>query len=261
MQKTMKMKQSVLMRNQEREDETNESYKGIETYYITERKLLTHILRLEKEKARKEIQFLLEYIIRYAEIGPFETIKYYLISLTSMVARQLERNSHMPAKAFAFNNACMVLIETKLKEENTLEFVDELLEFYMYTLKNKNVLPLSNQIVNNVILHISCHLESPITVEEVAKEFNISTSHLSRIFRVHTGVTLVEYINIRKVEESQYALRFTNRKISDISDQYHFCNQSYFTRLFKKYAGQTPREFRSNLSVRYFRFSFPVKEK
>lgn len=260
MQKTMRIRRSMLVRNQEYEGESNGRYKGIETYYITERKLLTHILCLEKEQARKEIKFLFEYKIRYAGMRPFETIKYYLISLSSMVARQLERTSHMPAKAFAFNNACMVLIETKLNEENTFEFVDELLEFYMYTLKNKDLPPLSNQIVNNVILYISCHLESPITVEEIAKEFNISTSHLSRVFREHTGVTLVEYINIRKVEESQYALRFTNRKISDISDQYHFCNQSYFTRLFKKYAGQTPREFRSNLSVSYFHFSFPVKE-
>ena len=86
--------------------------------------------------------------------------------------------------------------------------------------------------------------------------FDVSTSHLSRIFREHTGITLVEYINIRKVEESQYYLRFSDMKISDISDQFHFCNQSYFTRIFKKYTGETPRRFRNdlaeNISIAHF---------
>ena len=95
--------------------------------------------------------------------------------------------------------------------------------------------------VTNVINFINENVESPMTVEEIAKTFNVSTSHLSRIFREHTGTTLVEYIAIRKVEESQYYLRFSEEKISDISDRFYFCNQSYFTRIFKKYTGQTPK--------------------
>ena len=55
-------------------------------------------------------------------------------------------------------------------------------------------------------------VKSSMTVDEIAKKFNISTSHLSRIFREHTGITLVEYINIRKVEDSQYYLRFSEEE-------------------------------------------------
>ena len=99
-----------------------------------------------------------------------------------------------------------------------------------------------------------------MTVEGIAKKFNVSTSHLSRIFREHAEITLVEYINIRKVEESQYYLRFSEKKISEISNQFHFCNQSYFTRIFKKYTGETPKRFRSNLAGNTFSYSFPGEE-
>ena len=91
-----------------------------------------------------------------------------------------------------------------------------------------------------------------MSVEGLSSMFDVSTSHLSRIFREHTGITLVEYINVRKVEESQYYLRFSEMKISDVSDKFNFCNQSYFTRIFKKYTGETPRRFRNNLAGELF---------
>ena len=110
------------------------------------------------------------------------------------------------------------------------------------------------------LMYINENVETSITVEEVAKRYSISTSHLSRIFREHTGTTLVEYITIRKVEESQYYLRFSEEKIASISDKFYFCNQSYFTRIFKKYTDQTPRRFRSSLTGEYFRYSLPMEE-
>ena len=61
-----------------------------------------------------------------------------------------------------------------------------------------------------------------LTVEDIAKRFNISTSHLSRIFREHTGVTLVEYLNIRKSRGMPVFFRHTNKAISDISDAFTF---------------------------------------
>ena len=61
-----------------------------------------------------------------------------------------------------------------------------------------------------------------MTVEEFTKKYSISTSHLSRIFREHTGITLVEYITIRKVEESQYHFSFSEEKISGYRTNFTF---------------------------------------
>ena len=153
-----------------------------------------------------------------------------------------------------------MLINENQHEQNIAELAEELLKFYKQALTDIKMPALSHKTVNRVIHFIHDRVKSPITVEDIAKEFNISTSHLSRIFREHTGITLVEYINIRKVEDSQYSLRCTEKKIADISALYHFWNQSYFTRVFKKYTGQTPGMFRSDSTENYFRFRFPRDE-
>lgn len=237
--------------------EQGKSYEGIENFFTKEKKLLQHLLLLEKADAHQTVQEVIKHMPEYGESGSVNTVKYYLVSLSSMMARVLESNPRLAGKAYDFNTACFMLIDSKLKDDNAVEVAGELIEFYMYMLKDRKRPMLLHNTVNKVIHYIDERVESSLTVEGIAKYCNVSTSHLSRIFREHTGSTLVEYINIRKVEESQYHLRFSAKKIADISDQFFFCNQSYFTRIFKKYTGQTPREFRRGLAGEYFQFTLP----
>ncbi|MBE1555149.1 AraC family transcriptional regulator [Sporosarcina limicola] len=229
----------------------------IEKFFTMEEKLLNHLYRLEKEDAQRELKLNMDYVGMYTESQKMDAVECYLISLSSIIARHLEKNHFGAQKAYGFNMACFMFIKVKLNNQNTMEFADELIEFYMQVLENKKQPALRHNTVNKVVLYIDEDVESSATVEEIAKKFNVSTSHLSRIFREHTGTTLVEYINIRKVEEAQFYLRFSDKRISAIADQFNFCNQSYFTRIFKKYTGQTPRRFRSGMNGEYFRFSLP----
>jgi len=59
-------------------------------------------------------------------------------------------------------------------------------------------------------------------------------------------VPLMKYINSRKIEESKYMLIYTNRSISEVAFHFKFCNQSYYTRLFKEFVGMTPKQFRTS---------------
>ncbi len=261
MRTTYNRQQTVSSKVLSETEEHKNTNERIETFFKTEEKLLNHLFHSEKEEAQQIIKVVLDYVATRSENKNFDAIKYYLITLSSIVARRLEKTSHAPNKAFDFNLECFMLIDAKLNETNTVEMADDLIEFYSHVLSDKKQPGLMHNTVNNVIMYINDNVESSMTVEEVAKKFSISTSHLSRIFREHTGATLVEYITIRKVEESQYYLRFSEEKISDVSERFHFCNQSYFTRIFKKYTGQTPRRFRGSLAGNYFRYTLPRQEK
>ncbi len=236
-------------------------YEGIETFFTREKRLLRHLLLLEKADAHHTVQDIIKYMSEYEGSSSVNRVKYYLVSLSSIMARVLEKNPRLAGKAFAFNTACFMLIDSKLNDDNAVEVANELIEFYMYVVKGRKRPVLPHNTVNKVIHYIDERIETPLIVKGIAEEFNISTSHLSRIFHEHTGSTLVEYINIRKVEESQYHLRYSDNKIADISDLFFFCNQSYFTRIFKKYTGQTPKKFRSDLAVEYFQFTLPEVKK
>lgn len=261
MQKQQDQQQLAFAKELVNEIEKNSGFERIETFFTREEKLINHLFRSEKEEAQQDIKLIIDCLISPKEGQSLDIVKYYLITLSSLIARHFEKSFRVPDKAYAFNIACFQLIDSKLNRSNSFEIADELIEFYIHMIIEKKKPALLHNTVNNVILYMNERVKSAVTVEGIAKHFDVSTSHLSRIFREHVGITLVEYINIRKVEESQYALRFSDKKIADISDQFYFCNQSYFTRIFKKYTGQTPKRFRSGSPGEYYRFMLPGEEK
>jgi len=235
-------------------------YSGVEDFYIIESKLLFEIFHLESTKAKKSLHELIDILsIRFGK-QVIKVVRNYFVILSSIVARKLLDNQVPSKKAFAFNLACADMIENKMKDAEFLQFADELIDFYVYFIADRKQPTFRHQTVNKVIMYINDELESDLTVESIANKFHISTSHLSRIFREHVGITLVEYLNVRRVEESQYYLRHTNKSITSISDQFHFCNQSYFTRIFKKYTGVTPKHFRDELHHEFFRYEMNEAE-
>jgi two-component system, response regulator YesN len=54
-----------------------------------------------------------------------------------------------------------------------------------------------------------------------------------------------EYINRKKIEDSKYFLLHSNSRLSEIANMFGYCNQSYYTSLFKKYTGVTPGQYKS----------------
>ncbi len=96
--------------------------------------------------------------------------------------------------------------------------------------------------VTNYVLH---HLSEPIKTEDIAKALFFSRSRLSTRFREETGVTLTDYILKEKSIEGKRLLRYTDKSVSAISEYLGFSSQSHFNRVFKKYIGITPKEYRS----------------
>lgn len=229
-------------------------FRGIEEFYNIESRLLFEIYHLETAKAKKSLHELIDLLtVRFGK-QVFKVVRNYFIVVSSIVARKLLDNQVPSKKAFAFNLACFDIISNNMKDAEFLQFADDLIEFFVDFIADRKQPTFKHQTVNKVIMYINDKLEHDLTVESIASKFHISTSHLSRIFREHVGITLVEYLNVRRVEESQYYLRHTNKSITSISDQFHFCNQSYFTRIFKKYTGVTPKHFRDELHHDFYRF-------
>lgn len=235
-------------------------FDDFDEFYTIESKLIHEIFHLEGDQAKESMRQLIDILSQRFGKQVIKVIRTYFVTISSLVARKLIDNQVPPKKVFAFNQACTDMIENNMSDAIFLQFADELIDFYISFIYDRRQPTFRHHMVNKVIMYINDQLESDLTVENIAARFKISTSHLSRIFREHVGITLVEYLNVRRVEESQYYLRHTNKNITAISDQFHFCNQSYFTRIFKKYTGVTPKHFRDELHHEFFRFELKTKE-
>ncbi|MBQ8610961.1 MAG: helix-turn-helix domain-containing protein [Oscillospiraceae bacterium] len=101
----------------------------------------------------------------------------------------------------------------------------------------------------DVANYIQHHLSEPITAEDIAKELYLSRPYLSRKFIEETGISLTDYILNEKTEEAKRLLRYSDKSLTAISGYLGFSSQSHFSRVFKKYSGSTPGEYREKFTV------------
>ena len=101
-----------------------------------------------------------------------------------------------------------------------------------------------SRLVADVANYIRRHLSEPVSTEEMAKALFLSRSRLSTRFRAETGVTLTDFILQEKTEEAKRLLQYTDKPAVAISAYLGFSSQSHFSRVFKKYAGCLPHEYR-----------------
>lgn len=86
------------------------------------------------------------------------------------------------------------------------------------------------------------------TVEYLASQLHLSPRYLSDLLKQETGKTALEHIHIFLIDEAKNLLRSTNHTIAETAYDLGFENPPYFSRLFKKETGMTPKEFREQLN-------------
>ncbi|OKP87505.1 AraC family transcriptional regulator [Paenibacillus helianthi] len=87
--------------------------------------------------------------------------------------------------------------------------------------------------------------EVPRPLECYYRELKLSRGHFFELFRKSAGCSPVQYMNRFRLNRAKEDLLHTSLSITEIAGKYHFSSVHYFSRLFHRETGQTPREFRS----------------
>lgn len=103
-----------------------------------------------------------------------------------------------------------------------------------------------SDVTYKVIKYIKGNYHKKITLEEIANNVYLSKAYLSSIFKNETGYSLTSYINIIRVEKSKQMILAGNRTMMDISSECGFEDQSYYTKIFKKYVGVSPKQYKDS---------------
>ena len=90
------------------------------------------------------------------------------------------------------------------------------------------------------------HLHTHITAEQLAKLTGLNISYLSRLFKKETGQTISNYIRDKKIETAKNMLLYSDFSPSEIASILAFPSQSYFTEVFRKTTGVTPRKYQES---------------
>lgn len=112
--------------------------------------------------------------------------------------------------------------------------------------KNHSSKKMSTQFcrVRDCMIYINNNYYLDLTLEEIAKANNISVSYMKAIWTKEVGIAPMEYVHAFRVSEACRYLKSEMWKIKDIAKQVGYTDEKYFMRVFKKYKGMSPKEYR-----------------
>lgn len=98
--------------------------------------------------------------------------------------------------------------------------------------------------IDTAIDFLGKHVDKVLSLEEIAREVNLSPPYFGTIFKQKTGFSPIEYFNHLKVQKACQYLLFTSLRIKEIALELGIEDQFYFSRLFTKVMGTPPNEYR-----------------
>jgi AraC-like DNA-binding protein len=98
--------------------------------------------------------------------------------------------------------------------------------------------------IRRVTAHIEANLDMPIRSSELAAIARLSPCHFSRVFRDSFGCSPLEYVTRRRMEHAQGLMLSTDAPLSQIALDCGLADQAHFSRLFRRFVGETPRSWR-----------------
>ncbi len=96
----------------------------------------------------------------------------------------------------------------------------------------------------DVVEWIRTHYDRPLSVAYIAEQFGYHPTYLTNVFKKYTGYPILTYINRIRIAVSKNLLANRTLSIYEIANTCGFSDEKYFMKLFKRYEGITPTQYR-----------------
>lgn len=103
--------------------------------------------------------------------------------------------------------------------------------------------------VSRVVELMDANRERPLAIAELARAVNLSTSHLTRLFLAHTGLTPARYDKDRRLDASRELIVDTFLSIKEVMAAVGWNDPSHFSREFKRRFGCAPSDLRDTAAA------------
>lgn len=102
-------------------------------------------------------------------------------------------------------------------------------------------------VIDRAKAYIDENFRRDISLDDVSREVDISPYYFSKLFKQETGKNFIEYLTEIRLKNARELLQNSQLSIKEICVQSGYGDPNYFSRIFKKYEGVTPSEFRGRL--------------
>ena len=250
----------------------------IRIYYVKSGRAILHLPQGDMEATGGHMYLIPSYIPHSYECDPGFDFYYLFVYQRSLQESPFDKY-HFPtevrsneAARLLFENYCMLYPQLHLPTSNAEAFdrhpayrdyaiaytqmedykrmqlhglVEIIFSYFMKHAEPQTII--SDERISRLLNYIQQHIEEPITIEQMAHQACLTKSYLIRAFHSSIGITPLQYVTRKKIQQTQMQLLSSDLSINQIAKSIGFHDTSYFIRLFKKHIGFTPEEYRKKL--------------
>lgn len=101
-------------------------------------------------------------------------------------------------------------------------------------------------LVDTILTYVDVDLSSDLTLNTFAQNLNVNASYLSSLFSKEMGMPLTDYVTMKRMDRAKYLLSLTDCSIKSVAEQCGYSDIYYFSRIFKKQIGISPKVFHNS---------------
>lgn len=217
--------------------------KNMEQRYAYENDLMEAVSKGQIHKADLLLTNFASFSFEQRVADPVRNIKNYCIIMNTLLRKAAERGGVHPLHLDSTSSNYAVRIEQIHSMETVPLLMSDMFRDYCLLVR-KNATKNYSTPVQRALLYIEGNLAENLSLRTMAEVLNVSSSYLSSLFRKETGQTLTDYINRRRVRHAMHLLKTTRLQIQTVAQHCGIIDVQYFSKVFKRVAGMTPKEYR-----------------
>ena len=221
--------------------------KHMEQRYAFENELMDAVTRGQSHKADALLGNFSTFSFEQRLTDPVRNLKNYCIIMNTLLRKAAEKGGVHPV----YLDSVSSTFAAKIEQLDTLEtgpaLMLEMFRSYCRIVRKHSMKDYS-PLTQKAITFIDTDLSADLSLRTISQALNISSSYLSTSFKKETGQTITDYINRRRVSHAKHLLKTTSLQIQTIAQYCGILDVHYFSKVFKRIAGVTPKQYRQNVT-------------
>jgi len=213
-----------------------------EIYLQEEFGLLSAIRKGDKQRARAIINRILIRIYSL-EREDLEVLKTLVLEMVVLMYRTAVDKGADPRELLGVNSSYLKDFHEIKTDIELSHWLTGWLEDFISTSLSQ-VAPTPPDSIALAIEYVKNNLDQPLTRDEVARACNMSYGYFSKVFHQRTGNTFTELMSKFRIERACALLEETGLNMNQIALECGFSDQSYFSKVFRRQTGTSPKEYR-----------------
>ena len=217
---------------------------AMEKRYEYENELMKAVSEGNSHKAEMMIMSFSSLSFEERVTDKLRNIKNYCIVTNTLLRKAAQNGGVHPIYLDSVSSDFAKKIENLRSVSDALSFMPYIVKTYCRLVK-KHSFSKYSALVQRVIIRIESDLTADLSLSALSAICNVTPAYLSAVFKKETGQSLTNYVNKKRIETAKHMLKNTNLQIQTVAQHCGILDLHYFSRMFKKYAGQTPSEYRA----------------